>query len=98
MDRSPSVAMNEVLARTEPVIDRLKHGGGETDLRELRHVLCKLPNEIERYPDINCAAQDLCDAAEALVTDTSAKAHQEGRLRLLCEMHLRFYTGSWRSR
>ena len=50
------------------------------------------------YPDINCAAQDLCDAAEALVTDTSAKAHQEGRLRLLCEMHLRFYTGSWRSR
>ena len=94
MDRSPSVAVDEVLARTEPVIDRRKHGGGETDLRELRHVLCKLPNEIERYPDINCAAQDLCNAAEALVTDTSAK----GRLRLLCEMHLRFYTGSWRSR
>ena len=29
---------------------------------------------------------------EALVTDTSAKAHQEGRLSLLCEMHPRFYT------
>ena len=92
MDRSPSVAMDEVLARTEPVIDRLKHGGGETDLRELRQALGQLPNEIEHYPDINGAAQDLCDAAEALVTDTSAKAHQEGRLRLLCEMHLRFYT------
>ena len=35
----PSLAVDEVLARTEPVIGRLKHGGGETDLRELRQVL-----------------------------------------------------------
>jgi hypothetical protein len=97
MERSPRAAVDEVLARTEPVIDRLKQGGGEADLRELRQALCQLPGEIERDPDINGAAQDLCDAAEALVADHSAGAHpsrarQEGHLRLFCEMHLRFHT------
>jgi hypothetical protein len=90
-------AVDEVLARAEPVIDRLKHGGGEADLSELRQALCRLPSEIERYPDFNGAAQDLCDAAEALVVDNAAEAHRsrarrEARLGLFCEMHLRFYT------
>jgi len=63
----------------------------------VRQALCQLPNEIERYPDINGAAQDLCDAAEALVADNSAeahrsRAHRKGRFQLFCEMHLRFYT------
>ena len=95
MERSPRAAVDEVLARAEPIIGRLKHGGGRRTCASAPSP--QLPNEIERYPDINGAAQDLCDAAEALVADNSAeahrsRAHRKGRFQLFCEMHLRFYT------
>lgn len=97
MDQSLAAAVDEVLVHAEPVVDRLKHGGGEADLRDLRQILGHLPREIERDRTTNGAAQDLCDAAAALVADNAAAAHRsqayrEARLRLFCEMHLRFYT------
>jgi hypothetical protein len=97
MDQPLAAAVDEVLGHAEPVVDRLKHGGGEADLRDLRRILGRLPREIERDRTTNGAAQDLCGAAAALVADNAPAAHRsrayrEARLRLFCEMHLRFYT------
>lgn len=84
-------ALAEMLQALDTILDAIRQGGGESDLRDLQQRLVDLMSLIERDPGIEAATADLYVSAEALVIDRNAHAQPMARkLRLLNDADRRF--------
>jgi len=86
-----SQSLDEKLESIELVATPIAHQGGTTDLRDLRVLVLGTVGLFKRDPGIEAAADDLYEAAMALVLDGPVGSQPLARkLRLLKDARLRF--------
>ena len=72
-DLAFKVAIDDLLGLTEQAVAQIKHGeGGEAALRDLWAALSEMQTMVARDPGIGMAADDLYEAAAAMVEAQSA--------------------------